>query len=153
SGSAFGRGLALLRSLSQTARQHRRGTTVVVVALLVLSAAGATVFWLRARQAGSSKDEAVQHWQQAKDALAAQNYVQARTHLEQCLQLCPLDAEAHFLLARACRQTDDPAGCQAHLARAALLQWPREEIQFESALLKVQSGDLGNVEAELLHYL
>jgi tetratricopeptide (TPR) repeat protein len=151
--SAFGRGLVLMRSLSQKARKHPGRTTAVIVALLVLSAAGATVVWLRARQSESSKDEAVQHWQQAKDALAAQDYAQARTHLEQCLQLCPLDAEAHFLLARACRQTDDPAGCQAHLARAALLQWPRDEIQLESALLKAQSGDLGNVEAELLHYL
>jgi tetratricopeptide (TPR) repeat protein len=151
--NVLGRGLVLMRSLTQRARQYRRATTLVAVALLVLSAAGATVVWLRARQAEFSKDEAVQHWQQARDALAAQDYVQARTHLEQCLQLCPLDAEAHFVLARVCRRTDDPAGCQAHLARAALLQWPREEIQFESALLKAQSGDLGNVEAELLRAL
>jgi tetratricopeptide (TPR) repeat protein len=125
----------------------------VVIALLLVGAAGVTAFQLWPWRTESSQDPIASHWQQAQEAFAAQDYLRAQKHLEQCLELCPLDAEAHFLLARACRQIDDEAGWQTHLHQAALLQWSREEIQLETALMKAQSGDINSVQSLLLGYL
>src|SRR5262249_18095206 len=58
-------------------------------------------------------------------------------------------AEAHFLLARACRRTDDVQGWQDHLREAEALQWPREAIARERLCMRLQSGDVRGAETEL----
>jgi tetratricopeptide (TPR) repeat protein len=126
---------------------------LTAIAFLILGIGGAVAFHFRARQTEAESDGAVAHWQEAQQAIAAQDYPRARTNLEECLKVCPLDAEAHFLLARVCRLTDDRAGWESHLSRAALLQWPRDETQFETALMQAQSGEVRGVLSQLLEYL
>ncbi|HEV3119006.1 MAG TPA: tetratricopeptide repeat protein, partial [Gemmataceae bacterium] len=73
----------------------------------------------------------------------------AQSCLRECLERWPLDADAHFLLARTCRRQDDIAGCLRHLDDASVLQWPRQEIDFEYSLWRAQTGDLRTTEPGL----
>lgn len=79
--------------------------------------------------------------QLARQALARHDPEQARALLVQYLQIRPADAEAHFLLAQACRLIEDLGAWSMHLKRAGVLGWPARNLALERLLQKVQSGD------------
>jgi tetratricopeptide (TPR) repeat protein len=93
------------------------------------------------------------HWRRARQCLDDYDFAAARGHLQVCLEKWPLNAEAHFLMARTCRRLDDLAAWEAHLHKAEVLQWPREKVVLEIHLRQAQTGDLRDVEAGLLTYL
>src|SRR5262249_44208035 len=80
------------------------------------------------------------HWRLAQQALESDDFPLAMTQLARCLEIWPIHAEAHFLLARACRRADDTAGWQRHLKNAEILQWPRAPIDLERLLMQAQTG-------------
>src|SRR5205823_186963 len=86
--------------------------------------------------------EAESHWQQANEAIVAREFPQAIAHLERCLESWPLNAEAHFLMARTCRRANQLSDWQQHLARAAVLNWPKDQIDLEMQLQRAQRGDI-----------
>src|SRR5437762_11174602 len=49
------------------------------------------------------------HWQQANRASDSEEVASAKSHLEAILRICPLNAQAQFLMARTCRRVGDPA--------------------------------------------
>src|SRR5438132_173200 len=118
-------------------------------ALLVLLALGLAGGWWYRALAGKQAPAALgpfQHWEQARQAIEEHDFLQAREHLRQCLEYWPLDAEAHFLLARICRRAGDATGWQIHLRDARALQWPGQELELEALLMKAQTGDVRSVE-------
>jgi Tfp pilus assembly protein PilF len=119
--------------------------------LLLLGALGVFIPW---RQPNSADDNsASSHWQQALQALAQDDFVLAKSHFAQCLQVWPLNAEVHFLLAQASRRADDPAGWQVNFRRAEVLGWDRSSLDLERDLMQAQSGDLQRIENRLLNRL
>src|SRR5262249_13535737 len=76
----------------------------------------------------------------------------AKSHLEALLAICPLNARAHFLMARTCRRTNDSAGRQ-YLFLAQSLGWPHDQIVLEERLGQAESGDTWSVEQPLLDEL
>ena len=76
----------------------------------------------------------------------------AKTHLEAVLAICPLNARAHFLMARTCRRTNDPAVRQ-FLFLAESLGWPQDQIVLEQRLNQAETGDIWSVEEALLDEL
>src|SRR5262249_46421214 len=68
------------------------------------------------------------------------------------LAICPLNAGAHFVMARTCRRTGDPAGGQ-FLFLAESLGWPRDQIVLEQRLAQAGSGDIWSVGGPLLDEL
>src|SRR6516225_10590640 len=49
------------------------------------------------------------HWDEAHKAMQERDFAVAREHLAKCLDNWPLNAEAHFLMARACRRGQEPS--------------------------------------------
>ena len=142
-------GLALTRRLAGKVRKRQRQVAGALLAVLVLGGVGFAVLACRSEKIQPAQDGPTLHLQQAREALAAQHLDQAKGHLSRCLEVWPLDPEVHFLLARTCRRTNDAAGWASHLRSAAVLQWPKNEISLETALMKAQSGDLRGVEQSL----
>ncbi len=121
--------------------------TLVVAGLLALACGGYAVFW---RGRSPTPEPVEDPWSQAQQALAADHLPRATEHLRRTLEAWPFYAKAHFLLARACRRSDDMAGWQHHLYRAEALQWPRDQIDRERRLLRAQAGRLRDVDRVLL---
>jgi tetratricopeptide (TPR) repeat protein len=113
------------------------------VLTLVVAGAAVWVWWL------THPKTLADPLQPARAALAAHDFDAARGYLRGVLERWPLDAEAHFLLARACRRADDLAGWQEHLHAAEALQWPPMEVERERLYAKVQAGDVWDAEAQL----
>jgi tetratricopeptide (TPR) repeat protein len=93
------------------------------------------------------------HWDEAHKAMQERDFAVAREHLAKCLDNWPLNAEAHFLMARACRRGQEPSYLrvwQQQLGEASQLQWPREQIDFETQLYQAQMGDVWSVEPALV---
>jgi tetratricopeptide (TPR) repeat protein len=101
------------------------------------------------RSGASNRD----HWRQAQQAIEDRDFPLAQTHLTHCLEASPLNAEAHFLMARVCRRADDFAGWLDHLQDAAVLGWPQDEVKLELLLKEAQVGNTWKVEQELQSYL
>ena len=104
------------------------------------------------RSAPESND-ARRDWILAQKTIASRDFPQAVVHLTTCLQSCPFNAEAHFLMARTCRRAGWLKDWKTHLQEAAFLQWPMEQIDFEKQLQRAQIGDVWNVEDSLLEQL
>jgi Tfp pilus assembly protein PilF len=85
--------------------------------------------------------------------LSQDDFVLARAHLARCLEVWPINAEVHFLLARTCRRADDEAGWQVNLRRAEILGWDNSSLGLERDLMEAQSGNLHHVENRLLSRL
>lgn len=98
-------------------------------------------------------NEAEFHWIHAQEAIAGREFTQALAHLTNCLQSCPFNAETHFLMARTCRRTGQLSLWKKHLEQAAVLHWPRTQIDFEQQLQRAQVGDLWQVEDALMDRL
>jgi len=89
----------------------------------------------------------------AQKALADRELETARDQLEQILALCPFNAEAQFLTARAYRRLQNFPAWRSHLFEATRLFWPRKQIEFEFQLQQAQIGDVWSVEHLLLDAL
>jgi len=98
---------------------------------------------------GLSDNELGQTWDAAQKALEAHEYETARTLLADCLEVSPYHAEGRFLMARACRLTDDPDAWLFHLRMAQSLGWPRHDIDLEYRLGEAQSKNIWIVEERL----
>jgi tetratricopeptide (TPR) repeat protein len=121
-------------------RLSRRRWLFAGLALLVVAAGGLGWWW--ATRPRPAPDTTPARLDEAKAALAAAHFPEARDHLRAVLDAWPLDAETHYLLARAYRRDDDLADWDYHLRTAARLQWPSEEIEREQLLARIQAGDL-----------
>jgi tetratricopeptide (TPR) repeat protein len=93
------------------------------------------------------------HWQKAQEANTAHDSSEAAFHLTECLQSCPFNAGAHFLLARNCRRAGQMNQWRNHLEQAATLRWPEDQIDLEWQLRRAQIGDIWEVEESLLNRL
>jgi tetratricopeptide (TPR) repeat protein len=121
-------------------------------ALLVLAALG-TVWafhWWPTKPSAPDDDSGDYHWEQAQRALEARDFASARQHLARCLEAWPFNAEACFLMARACRGDNDFGPWGNYLEAAQLLGWPADQITLEGRLAQAQQGDVWAVEKPLL---
>jgi tetratricopeptide (TPR) repeat protein len=122
-----------------------------IIVILVIAAAlglvGVLVPWRSL--AGPSDTALSRTWEDAQKAMQAHEYDLARDHLEKCLQASPFHAEAHFVLARACRLTGDLDPWLFHLRIAQFLGWPSEAINLEYRLGEAQSKNIWMVADEL----
>ena len=92
------------------------------------------------------------YWDEAQKAMEEREFGLAQQHLAKCLQTWPLNAEAHFLMARACRREQGPSyqsSWRKLLVEAAQLEWPKDQITFEIQLQQAQMGDVWSVESTL----
>jgi tetratricopeptide (TPR) repeat protein len=92
------------------------------------------------------------YWDEALKAMEEREFGLAQQHLERCLETWPLNAEAHFLMARASRREQGPLyqpTWRKHLVEAAQLEWPKDQITFEIQLQQAQMGDIWSVESTL----
>ncbi len=121
-----------LRSLAWRRRRWLAG------AVLVLSAVTGAVGWRLANRPAA--DPTLAQLDRAKADLAAGRFPEAQEALRAVLDQWPLDPEAHFLLARACRRDDDLDGWHHHLRAASVLRWSASDIQREQFLARVQTG-------------
>jgi tetratricopeptide (TPR) repeat protein len=101
----------------------------------------------------SPSNDVESHWRQAQAAIAAREFPSAIAHLTQCLESCPFNAEAHFLMGRTCRRAGLLSDWKIHMDQASILNWPRNEIELEQKLQRAQVGDLWTVEDSLMKRL
>jgi tetratricopeptide (TPR) repeat protein len=105
---------------------------------------------------GDRAPSAAFYWDEAHKAMEEREFGLAQQQLAKCLETWPLNAEAHFLMARACRREQGPfylRPWQQHLIKAAQLEWPKEQINFEIQLQQAQMGDVWSVEGTLIEAL
>jgi tetratricopeptide (TPR) repeat protein len=93
------------------------------------------------------------HWEQAQLAVANRDLSLARSQLDRCLDICPLNPRVQFLMARTCRRDGDDSAWKLHLMMAEALGWPRQQIILEQRLQRAESGNSWSVEADLLDEL
>ncbi|HZU35244.1 MAG TPA: tetratricopeptide repeat protein [Gemmataceae bacterium] len=101
----------------------------------------------------AAEQPGVIHWAEVRQALHEHEYARARQLLSARLEARPQDAQAQFLMARACRGLKDYEAAERHLTRAAQLHWPSEEVGLELTLQRAQNGDMAAVERPLLEYM
>ena len=101
----------------------------------------------------SSPHAVREHWEQARLALEERDFPLARKHLDRCLEICPVNAEAQFLMARTCRRDGDAAAWREHLTMAESMDWLQEQILLERQLQQAASGNSWSVEQKLLEQL
>jgi len=129
----------------------RNGVLTLASGAIVVLLAGLTAgHFIHSPKAPSDADP---HLRLAKEALTSRNYPEALAQLTSCLETCPFNGEAHFLMARANRIGGQIADAQRHLNRAALLNWAKAQIDLELQLQRAQVGDLWQVEDSLLKRL
>jgi len=119
------------------------------VILLVVTAWAASRFL----PASLAPSEAQSHWQEAQQAIEDREFSQAASHIAQCLESWPYNAEAHFLMARCSRRAGNFAEWKVHLALAEALRWPKDQITLERQLRRAQVGDTWEVEDTLFDLL
>jgi thioredoxin-like negative regulator of GroEL len=129
----------------------RNGVLALAVVATVLLLAGLMPAYLF--KSAPIPNEAEFHWVNAQEAIAAREFPQALAHLTSCLQSCPFNVETHFLMARTCRRAGRLQDWKTHLEQAAVLRWPRTQINLEQQLQRAQVGDLWQVEDALMDRL
>ena len=148
SGPAVRIGVFMLRYLMRTGRVAlypirlviRRPRTTFAVAGFFLAASATFGVWYVRHQ-----------WQAAREALVADRPDEARSRLAICLAIWPQDAEVRVLAARAARLSGDLTAAEDHLNRCLKLRGgATEAVQLEFLLLRVQTGDLDEVERPLI---
>jgi tetratricopeptide (TPR) repeat protein len=143
------------------AEQLRAGTgkkSNVLFWTLAVAALALTLFLagLRAShffRSPPSPDEGNAHWRKAQEAIAAREFPEAAARLTHCLEIWPLNAQAHFLMARTSRRAGQFTLWKKHLDRAELLHWPKDQIDLERKLRRAQVGDVWEVEDFLIDRL
>jgi len=85
----------------------------------------------------------------AQAALDQGLFVDARTHVRQCLQTWPTDADVHFLAARIERRLNDFKAAEDHLKAYKRVRGITDEFQTEWILLRAQAGEWPQLERSL----
>jgi tetratricopeptide (TPR) repeat protein len=83
---------------------------------------------------GGGRQPEVSAFEHARHAVAARDFAAAREHLTRWLAQQAQDAEAHLLMARACRGSGDEAGWNSNLRDAEKLHAPADQITMERTL-------------------
>jgi tetratricopeptide (TPR) repeat protein len=135
-------------------RPGKRTVAILFLGIAILSGVGVYLYAMDpwAWRIPDRETSAAKHWEEAQKAMEDREFSLAQKNLAHCLQIWPFNAEAHFLLARACRREQGPfylRPWQQHLMEAAQLQWPKEQIDFEIQLQQAQMGDVWSVEPAL----
>ena len=115
-----------------------RSRLLLVLGLLVLILASGGV-WAGRRLL------AVHYLKMGRDQLERYHAVEARPHLEACLQLWPGHPEALLLLARAARRAEAPAVAEQYLAEYLQLHGPTEALTLEEILHSAAKGETDKV--------
>jgi tetratricopeptide (TPR) repeat protein len=115
------------------------GVLSCLLVLVLLAAAGWFYPWYRARQ----------QWHGAQSALAVDDLAAAATHLDRYLSERPDDAHAWFLAARTARRLERGADAERFLERCQQLGGVTEATRLEWDLLRVQRGDIGEIDVRL----
>ena len=89
-------------------------------------------------------------WRLARGALADDDPARAQSLLRDYLVAHPEQAEAHFLLARACRRQGDFAAARTHLNRAGQLGQSAADLDLERQVLFAQVGAIGEASGDLI---
>ncbi len=89
----------------------------------------------------------------ARTASADSEFGQAREHLRVLLRFRPKSARGHFLMARACRQSDDLAAARDHLRQAKGAGWARDDLELEEHLIEAQESGPRGANEKSLHAL
>jgi tetratricopeptide (TPR) repeat protein len=84
---------------------------------------------------------------QGEEALAGREYTKAHEQLARYLSLRPSDTRAHLLAARVARRLKQYDEAEEHLRRCRQDGGVREAVAVEHALLEVQRGGEGSIEA------
>jgi tetratricopeptide (TPR) repeat protein len=144
--------LFLISSIFERIGRPRRRIAGAIIFLGVVTAAGIGLrrhWWSHP----SPLETVREHWEQARLAIEERDFPVARKHLDQCLEICPVNAEAQFLMARTCRRDGDLAASNEHLLMAESMDWPGEQILLERQLQQAASGNSWSVERALLDQL
>jgi tetratricopeptide (TPR) repeat protein len=80
------------------------------------------------------------HLWRANQAVAQQDWLLARNHWKQCLEVWRDSGELHFQLARSWRRDEFLDNALLHLRQAERHGWPKEVIELERILVAVQTG-------------
>jgi superkiller protein 3 len=144
--------LFLFSSILEKIRQHRLPVVAGIAAIVIVTAAGVSLRWPW-RSHKSAPETVREHWEQARRAIEERDFSQARKHLDRCLEICPVNAEAQFLMARTCRRDGDVIAFNEHLMMAKSMDWPEEQIILERQLQRAASGNSWSVEQTLLDEL
>ena len=140
-GTVTGRAAALLTALARLGRSFPRAT---VGALALLFAASL----------GSAYGYAVHLTEEARAELRDGHVEEAKRDLRVCRWLRPFNGRVRLLAARATRLSGDIPGAEAQLQQCLKLEHgATADIQLEFLLLRVQTGEVDQVEAQLLVYV
>jgi tetratricopeptide (TPR) repeat protein len=120
--------------------------------LLIAALAGGGYLWIQKRHTTDDRKETFR-WSIVQQALDRRDYAQAHDLLSEHLASFPLDAKAHFFLARVERGLEDYDTWNDELRHAGALRWPAEQLRLEASLQRAQAGDLAPVEASLFEYV
>ncbi len=124
---------------------HYLVPSVLVMALLgIIGLMGALV---------SRYLSAERHYRSAQSALERRDFAEARTHLAEYLKVWPSSAEAHFLAARTARRALAYDEAEQHLKECQRLGGVPEAIDLEWALMRVQRGEMTQLEGNLLYFV
>jgi len=137
----MGRVVALLAALGRMGRSHPR-TAVLALLLLILAGVGGVYGY------------AVHLSKAARVALKEGRLEEARKDLAFCLWVRPRSATVHLLAARAARLSGDIPGAEAQLQLCLKLEHgATPDIQLEFLLLRIQTGEVDQVEPQLMLYV
>lgn len=115
---------------------------------LFLIACVAGVFLIMSRER-RALDAARDNLEAGREALLRDQPEEALNRLNECLAVLPQSGEAHFLKARALRQSGDLKGAREYLEKAGQTGRPVADIELEDALLKAREGNYSAVEGYL----
>jgi predicted Zn-dependent protease len=93
--------------------------------------------------------QASHHEREARKAIAALDFAEARRHLTICLELRPDNPYLHFLAAQTARRDGDLDTAEQHLLACQRLEDVLDDVTLEWALLLAQRGELNEVDEYL----
>jgi len=133
-------------SIAKAPRGRFRGRRLARV-LVLLALTGILVWQIRLHTSAWSE------LKQGRAALERNDLEIARRHLNACLEVWPQSATANYLAAQAARRSGDLSAARKYLLEADRRGRANEDIEVESALIEVQSGNLAIAESALIHHL
>jgi Tfp pilus assembly protein PilF len=124
--------------------RRRAAATVALAAIAFLTLGAAVSGWYAFAE---------YHYRRGLEALQRRDFAGARAHLEKALEVWPGSAEVHLLAAQAARRAGAYAPAEKHLDEARRRGGVLEAVDLERALLRVQRGDLAQLEGTLLEFV
>jgi tetratricopeptide (TPR) repeat protein len=133
-------GFSLIATLNRLFGTVRRRPLALLAAVALLAACGVALAWYLRDQRSLSR---------GRDALAHQDFAEAREQFETYLTHHPNDNEVRLLAAQAARRAGDLAAAEDHLFTAQRTGDVSEASTLEWALLRAQRGDSTGIETYL----